>query len=256
MNKILTGALAAFSTVFAVPAFADDYSWASSEYNYASRQLDNFISNFQDDLVDPTVQRMRRTKAAETTKAPTTRSGAAKPPAGQASADAGPIVFTPVRVPAAQSTARIMAAAYPAESQAKAEALFNELLVKYAELEKMNGVPHRDLGAAVAFFLGGNWMAMNNADLPDEKFPPIVAQMRSVLASKPQFMGLSNRQKQDVYEQMVIHGMLMATTQMALRTKKDAAIEARMRAAGKANLSQWFGTDASALRLTANGMAL
>jgi hypothetical protein len=255
MRKMLAASVAAVSLVFSAPACADDYSWASNEYNYASRQLDNFISNFQDDLVDPTVQRMRRAKAADANKASTSRRQS-KAPVASPTASAAPILFTPVRIPAAQSTARMMASAYPAESQAKAEALFNELLVKYAELEKMNGVPHRDLGAAVAFFLGGNWMAMNNADLPDDKFPPIVAQMRSVLSSSSQFTNLSNRQKQDIYEQMVIHGMLMATTQMALRTQKDAAIEARMRAAGKANLTQWFGTDASSLRLTASGMAL
>jgi len=149
-----------------------------------------------------------------------------------------------------------MAAAYPAASQAKAEALFNELLSKYSELEHMNGVPHGDLGAAVAFFLGGNWMAMNNSDLPDAKFAPIITQMRSILSSSPRFTSLSNVQKQEIYEQMVIHGMFMATTQMALRATNDPTMATKMKAAGRANLAQWFGTDPSALRITANGMEL
>lgn len=251
MKLLLTTALAAGFLAFASPAYADDYSWASSDYNYASRQLDNFISNFQDDLVDPTVQRMRKAKAADANRTPPpTRS--IKP----ATVNAGPILFTPVRVPAAQSTARRMAAAYPAASQAEAEALFKDLLSKYSELERINGVPHGDLGAAVAFFLGGNWMAMNNSDLPDAKFVPIVAQMRSILSSSSKFTGLSNLQKQEIYEQMAIHGMFMATTQMALRTKNDPPMVTKMKAAGRANLTQWFGTDPSALRITANGMEL
>ena len=251
MSKMLTIPLAVAALFFTAPADADDYSWVTNEYNYASRQLDNFISNFQDDLVDPTVHRMRKAKAAEANRTPPpTRS--VKP----ATVNAGPILFTPVRVPAAQSTARRMAAAYPAASQAETEAFFKELSSKYGELERINGIPHGDLGAAVAFFLGGNWMAMNNSDLPDAKFVPIVAQMRSVLSSSPKFTGLPNLQKQEIYEQMAIHGMFMAVTQMALRTKNDPPMVTKMKAAGKANLTQWFGTDPSALRITANGMEL
>lgn len=251
MPKMLAAWAAALSLSFTAPAFADDYSWASSDYNYASRQLDNFITNFQTDLVDPTVQRMRRAKAADANRPPALPRTTKAP-----AAPAGPILFTPVRVPAAQSTARRMAAAYPKEAQTQAEALFSQLLTSYAELERMNGVPHGDIGAAVAFFLGGNWMAMNNSDLSDAKFAPIIAQMRTVLASSPQFSSLPNLQKQEIYEQMVIQGMFMATTQMALRTKNDPAMVTKMKTAGRANLTNWFGADATALRVTANGLEL
>ncbi len=240
----------------APPARAQDYNWATIEYNYASRQLTDFTNRFQDDLVDPVLGKMRRDAAAAAKRSGTPAARNVKAPAVAKAAPAGPLLFTPVRVPPAQSTARRIAAAYPAKAQAQAEALFNQLLTSYAEMEKMNGVPHGDLGAAVAFFLGGNWMAMNNRDLSDAAFMPIIAQMRASLSASPGFARLTNAQKQEIYEQMVINGMFMATTQMALRKKPDPVMVTKMKAAGRANLTQWLGADASALRVTAKGMEL
>ncbi len=247
---------AAMLVLVPLAARAEDYSWATNEYDYASRQLTNFTNRFQDDLVDPVLRKVRRDSTAS--GAPTTRPPFVAPPARSAApaGAAAPILFTPVRMPAAQSAAHRIAAAYPPQAQAKAEALFNQLLAKYAQLEQMNGVPHGDLGAAVAFFLGGNWMALNNSPLADEKFAPIIAQMRASLAASPGFPALSNADKQEIYEQMVINGMFMASTQLALSKTPDTAMVAKMQAAARGNLTRWLGADPARLQVTANGLEL
>jgi len=266
MVRILAGACLAAAPLVAQ---AEDYSWATNEYNYASRQLNDFTNRFQDDLVNPTVRNMRRRAATPNPRAVlphrTNGQGYAPPPstapmtgsaAGSGAGAAPPILFTPVRVPAVQSVAHRVAAAYPPEGRTQAEALFNQLLGKYAELEKMNGIPHGDLGAAVGFFLGGNWMALNNRDLPDEQFVPIIGQMRASHAASPGFMALSNADKQEIYEQLVINGMFMAGTQIALKTKNYPAKVAQMKAAARGYLTQWLGADPARLEVTPAGFLL
>lgn len=257
---------AAMLAFMPLAAAADDDSWATNEYNYASRQLTDFTNRFQNDLVDPVLRKMRRDSASTPprTASPPRRASAPRlvapsAAAGAAGAGAGaarPILFTPVRVPAAQSVAHRVAAAYPPQGRAQAETVFNQLLSKYAEFERMNGIPHGDLGAAVALFLGGNWMALNNRDLPDEQFIPVIGQMRASLAASPGFMALSNADKQEIYEQMVINGMFMATMQIGLRTKHDPAKVAQMQAAARGYLTQWLRADPARLQVTPKGLEL
>jgi hypothetical protein len=253
MHHLTVGTILA---LMPVAIHAADYDWATNEYNYASRQLTDFTNRFQDNLVDPVLRNVRRASAAQRPRLPRSPNRPSLPVTTSAKSlpASGPILFTPVAVAPAQSTARRIAAAYPAQAQAQAEWLFNQLLATYAKVERENGVPHGDLGAAVAFFLGGNWMALNNSPLSDAKFVPIIGQMRTSLAASPGLVALTNRQKQEIYEQMVINGMFMATTQMALSKKNNPAMVARMQDAARANLSQWLGTDAARLRVTANGL--
>jgi hypothetical protein len=150
-----------------------------------------------------------------------------------------------------------LAASYPADRRAEAQRLFSTLLQKYrGEMEPKLGIPRNDLAGAVAAFLAGNYMAYRNVDFPDEYFKPLMVQMRQIITSNAAFAKASNSEKQEMYEQMAILGMLMASTQMALQQKSHPQAAASTRQAAKGYLEQFLKTDADRVRITAQGLAL
>jgi hypothetical protein len=149
-----------------------------------------------------------------------------------------------------------MAATYPAAGRTEAERVFRQLFSQYPQLMRQLGVPANDMASAVAAFLAGSYMAYRNVDFPDEHFKPLVAQMRQIIGSNPDFAKASNAEKQEMYEQMAILGMFMANTQMALKEKPNAQIAANMRQAAKGYLEQFLKTDADRVQITAQGLVL
>lgn len=160
----------------------------------------------------------------------------------------------PSRVPA------MLAQAYPEAARPQAERSFRQLLSGYHEIERRYGVPRHDVAGAVATLLVGSWMAYHASDFPDEHFGPLVRQMRGLLARNPDFAAADAQQKQEMYEQLALLGMLTATTQLALKQNPGAPdaerAQARLTQAGKAYLEQFLQTDASRVQLTERGLEL
>lgn len=154
----------------------------------------------------------------------------------------------------------MLAQAYPEAARPQAERSFKQLLSGYQQIERQFNIPRYDAAGAVAALLAGSWMAYRNADFPDENFAPLVRQMRGIISRNPDFAAADAQQKQELYEQLAILGMLTATTQMALKENPDAPnadrIQARLREAGKGYLEEFLKTDASRVQLTARGMEL
>jgi len=159
--------------------------------------------------------------------------------------------------PAGNGTAaRKLAQHYPETQRAQAQALFEDLLGRYAGIERQFDIPAGDVGGALAAFLAGSWMAMHNANFPDRHFMPAVRQMRGALAGQPAWQQASAVDRRDMYEQMAIIGMLMAGTRMALAQQPNPEVERRMREAGEGYLRQFMGDRATRLSFTAQGIAL
>jgi hypothetical protein len=152
--------------------------------------------------------------------------------------------------------ARVLAGSYPAAGRADAEKAFNAMLQGYAKVEQHFGVPRHDLAGAVAAFFAGSYMAFNNADFPDAHFKPLVAQMRQTLASNPGFAQASDRDRQEMYEQMAIIGMFLAATQMALKQQPDPAVAQRLKQVGQGYLERFLKTDAVRVQIGAQGLTL
>lgn len=173
---------------------------------------------------------------------------------GAATAAAATIV---VRDRSGQSaTPARLAASYPPSSRAEAEKVFRAMLAGYGQLERQFGIPANDLAGALAAFLAGSYMAFHKSELPDANFRALVTQMRTAMQAHPQFASLGASEKRDLYEQLAILGTYMATTQLALKSSPDAAIERDMRAAGKRNLEQFLGISADRVALTGEGLVL
>jgi hypothetical protein len=154
------------------------------------------------------------------------------------------------------ATASKLSAGYPAANRAEAERVFRELLKGYAKIERQFGISRHDEAGSVAAFIAGSYIGYRNIDFPDENFKPLVAQMRQVLDANPDFAKASNAEKQEMYEQMAILGMFMATTQMALKEKPNPQIAANLKQAAKGYLEQFLKTDAERVQITAQGLVL
>ncbi|NML18502.1 DUF6683 family protein [Azohydromonas caseinilytica] len=225
----------------ALPLHAEDYSWASRDNEFATRQLDSFMWRHQRSLVDPVARAVRRNAQAAATPAP-----------GSARAAAASTVLPEraAQVPAA------MAAQYPPQQRARAQRNFEQLLAGYRLVEKKYGLPPRDLAGAAAVYLTGAYSAYRNVELPEGYFPPLVAQMRAILAAEPAQTGAPLQDRQEMYEQLAIVGMLTVTAQLGLQQQPDPALEQRLRAAGKDYLEQLLKVDAERVQLTERGLAL
>lgn len=221
-----------------VPAAAQD-SWASRDYDFASRQLYDFTNRFERDLVNPVSRGVRAGRPVASRTQPATR-----PPGSTAAAPRSP------QMP------RQMAAAYPAEQRANAERTFTQLLDGYHQIERRFGIPRYDVAGAVAAFLAGSYMGYRNTGFPDQHFKPLVEQMRQIIGADPQFARASAQAKQDMYEQLAILGMFVATTQMALENKPDAQIAANLRRTAKGYLELFLKTSADRVSMTAEGLVI
>ncbi|CAG1015421.1 hypothetical protein BURC_00952 [Burkholderiaceae bacterium] len=99
-------------------------------------------------------------------------------------------------------------------------------------------------------------MAYRNVDFPDENFKPLVIQMRGIIANNPAFVNASPHARQELYEQMAILGMFMATTQMALKEKPNPEVASNMRQAAKGYLELFLKADADKIDITSQGLVI
>lgn len=163
---------------------------------------------------------------------------------------------TVVQVAAAEQGPARLAARYPSAERAQLEKVFVQLLGAYHQLESKFGLQKGDLAGAVAAYLAGSWMAYHNVDFPDANFKPLVEQMRQVIASNPQFAKASPAEAKEMYEQMAIQGMLMATSQMSLKQQPNPQAEANVRRVAKGYLEQFLKADAGKVKMTARGLVI
>ena len=145
---------------------------------------------------------------------------------------------------------------YPPESRAQVAKVFNSLLTGYSSIETQFGVEHGDLAGAVAAFLVGSYMGYRNVDFPDENFKPLVNQMRKIIGANADYARASLAEKQEMYEQMALLGVYMATTQMALKERPDPQIASNMKQAAKGYLEQFLKADADRVQITAQGLVI
>ena len=134
--------------------------------------------------------------------------------------------------------------------------VFEQLLQLHQGVERKFGVPARDLAGAAAAYVTGAYMAYHHTNVPDAWFPPLVAQMRNILAAEPAQANAPLPVRQEMYEQMASVGMLMALAQMQLRQSPDAAASATLRHTAKTYLDQFLGMDADVISLGPQGLAV
>jgi len=150
-----------------------------------------------------------------------------------------------------------LAATFPPERRAQLEQAFTTALQQYHQLEARFAIPRNDVAGAMAAYIAGSYMAYRNVDLPDGDFRTLVGQMRGVLSDSPAFRGSTALQRREIYEQLAIVGMLMATSHEAFKRGQatpDAA--ANFRRTGKSNLETLLKTDADRVSVSGHGLEI
>ena len=154
------------------------------------------------------------------------------------------------------SAAEAFSESYPEEHRAQARQVFEELLARYGQVEQQFGLQSRDLASAAAAFVAGSYMGYRNSDFPDANFRPLVEQMRAILSRSPEIAAASDAQKQDMYERLVVLGMFMAATQMALKSEPNATVAANMHDAAGRYLKQFLQTDPHRVVIGPQGLSV
>ncbi|GEM_PF-6384156 len=149
-----------------------------------------------------------------------------------------------------------MARHYPAADRAEAQRVFGNMLTGYGQVARQLGVPDNDVAGAVAAFIAGSWMAYHDQDVSDADFPVLVAQMRDVLRSTPDFVNAPLAEKQDLHEQLAILGTTIALTRAQLQQQPNAALSAHMKAAAHSYLTGFLKTDPDRLVINSSGLSI
>lgn len=155
----------------------------------------------------------------------------------------------------ALSTPRRLALGYPPAARAEAEKLFARLLTGYGRIEDQFAIPKGDVAGAVAALVAGSYMALHNTDFPDAHFKVLLVQMREAIGKDDRFAAASPTERRAMFEETAILGMMLATTQMALKTRPNTAVEANMRSAGQKYLRQLTGLNPETLTLGPDGLS-
>lgn len=231
----------ALLVVLCCPLASAQDSWASRDYDYANRTMNDFVNRFERNLVNP-LSRSLRTPSGR----------GAVPAAAPATARTVSTTVAPRRPLMPQA----MAGAHPAAQRGQAQQTYEQLLTGYHRIEQQFGIAPYDVAGAVAAFIAGSYMGYRNVSFPDRHFKPLVEQVRAILAADPAWAQSPLAAKQDMYEQLAIVGMLVANTQMGLARRPDAQAVAAMQSASKAYLEQLLKVDADKVRITDQGLTL
>lgn len=240
------------SAMVVAPAGADPYdsdgSWASSDYDYASNTLNNFLDDHERNLVNP-ISKAVRAKSSSAATATGSKSGSSSKTKTKLLTKTT-VAFREPLVP------KSMAAAYPPADRDRMIQTFSKLLSGYGQIETQFAIPKRDVAGATAAFIIGSYMAYNGVGLPDEQFVPVVNQIRTVLASSPEFARMGVKDRQNTYEQMAILGMFMANAQLAMASNPNPEMQATMRNAAGAYLRSILQVEPDSVAITASGLVL
>jgi len=166
---------------------------------------------------------------------------------------AATLAAEPARV---QAHARELAAAVPAAQREALAQAYSQAFEAYLQLERKLGLPENDVANAMAAFIAGNYMALNQVEVPDASFVRLAAQLREALPRNPGFSAMSAAAKRKLYEQSAMQGTFMAVARLAFLKQPQPAAEQNYRAAARASLEAALKVPAEQIRIDAQGLQL
>jgi hypothetical protein len=156
-----------------------------------------------------------------------------------------------------QSNARMLAAKFPVERRAEVEQAFRQSMNVYGQVTRKLDIPDRDMAASLAAFIVGNYMVLNEADVPDDVFQVVARQLRQQAGLREMGKRVKSDQLRMLYEQSAMVGTFMALTWKShQRSPQPPHIWTNVRDTARANLEAVLHTDPARLRLDKTGMSL
>ena len=99
----------------------------------------------------------------------------------------------------------------------------------FLQLERKLGLPENDMANGLAAFIAGNYMALNQVEVPDAHFARLAGQLREAMPKNPGFQTMTAQAKRKLYEQSAMQGMFMALARLAFLKQPQAAAEQNYR---------------------------
>lgn len=152
--------------------------------------------------------------------------------------------------------ARKLAAGYPAAQRADMQRTFEALLQAYPKVESAVGVPAGDAAGALAAFAIASFEAYRDVEVDPKHYKPVIEQLRRVLQTNPDFARASAAEKRELYEQMAILAMFVATKRSALKKSGDTPALATLRDEARQYISQGLKIDPDGLQVGSSGLAV
>jgi hypothetical protein len=134
--------------------------------------------------------------------------------------------------------------------------LFEEYLKAFDDQARKDGEPSYDVGRAAAFFVLSNYAVASGRELTDEQGDGAQAKFRAGLAGDEGFAKMSDRDRQRLYEALVILGSLPATGLADATEKKDEKQAGVFREFARMNIQTLLGVTIDKIQLTRNGFTI
>lgn len=156
---------------------------------------------------------------------------------------------------------RALAALHPGDAAARREAqqLYTRCLQHYrrhVQPQLEGGVqPQDDLGIAAAFFVLANLGACQGVEPDVAALPAVERQLRSLLAQTTAWRQLGSPERQSLFQQFALLGVLVNESRVAARQQGEAA-QAHVQRAARGYLQQLLGLSPDRLSVSAQGLAV
>ena len=167
--------------------------------------------------------------------------------------DAAPLTLLPAARPTAPA---LLARAHPGGTrvQKDAAALYRRCLAHYRSRVQRN-LPQDDVGAAGAYFVLACVAAIQQIDVSEPQLALVERQMRRMIGKHPAWQQAGAIERQSLFEQLALLGVLVGEAQFDARRQGAAARDHVARAA-RAYLQQLLGLNPDCLQLGAHGLEL
>lgn len=169
---------------------------------------------------------------------------------GDADDDAPALTIEPATQPTAPALLARSHGSPKARSQA--QAMYLRCLVHYRS-KVQRGLPVDNIGAAAAYFVLANLAALQNLHINEAQLALVERQMRKVIGRHTAWQAASARERQTLFEQFAVLGVLVGESQAQARTQGAAAV-LHVRQAARGYLRELLGVNPDALRLGEHGL--
>ncbi len=217
------------------------FAWAWSSYDFLTDQRWSQINNR---ITDQRMADMNRSVRKSSGKS---SSSSASSPAAAAPNTAS------LRLGATASTDFSHIRDLIATTQFNNEGVATVFKIYNAAAESLN-VPVNDSASGMAAFIAGTYAGYTGQPFPDAMYRPLYLQFASTLAADQDHARMPRQQKIQMYQHLVLTGMVYQLAQLDLQASPNARDQATLRAAAGAAFKGVTGLSPDEVRFTANGM--
>ncbi|MDO5609352.1 MAG: hypothetical protein Q4G62_00990 [Pseudomonadota bacterium] len=220
---------------------ANVLAWAWSSYDFLSdqrwSQINNRLTNQRMDDMNRSVKKSSAQRSSSSASTPAT------PAANTAS----------LRLGATASTDFSLIGDLIATTKFNNENVATVFQIYNAAAASLN-VPANDSASGMAAFIAGTYAGYTGKPFPDAMYRPLYLQFAGTLAADQDHARMPRQQKIQMYQHLVLTGMVYQLAQLDLQASPNARDQATLRTAAGAAFKSVTGLSPDEVRFTANGM--